>query len=94
MLTVKKPYILPEEVTLHTVGTVLAAALLALESGQNIFDFSAVCVLDSTVLAFVLACRRAAERSQIAFQCINLSANLHALADLYGVTSFISTEVV
>jgi phospholipid transport system transporter-binding protein len=94
MSTVKKPYLLPEEVTLHTVNAVLAAALLAMEGGQNTFDFSAVRVLDSTVLAFVLACRRAAERSQIALQCINLSPNLNALADLYGVTPFISGEVV
>jgi phospholipid transport system transporter-binding protein len=94
MSAINKPYILPEEVTLHTVSKVLAEGLLAIEAGQNVFDFSAVRVLDSTVLAFILACRRAADKSQIALRCINLSTNLKALADLYGVTPFISAEVV
>lgn len=83
-------YPVPGEVTIATATAQLAAAVAALEKGNDIFDFSALRELDSTALALILACRREAERMGKQLHCINLPENLKNLAALYGVENYIS----
>ena len=85
---------LPQQIDLTTVQSVLAAALAALAAGQTVFDFSAVRQMDSTALALVLACDRAAFAQGIPFHCQGVPDNLLSLARLYGVEAFVSVEGV
>ncbi len=87
-------YRVPDQLTLNTVNAVMETALHALDQGQQVFDFSDLQTLDSTALAFVLACRRAADQRGLRLQCANLPGNLTALATLYGVEAFLSVEAV
>ena len=87
-------HVLPEQIDLHSVIGVLEDALHALDAGNEVFDFAAVKQLDSTVLALMLTCRRAAQQRRLPLRYINLPVNLVSLAKLYGVDQFVATEVL
>ncbi len=94
MATVEPVHVLPEKINLHTVIGEVEIALQAMDAGSRVFDFSAVRQLDSTVLALMLTCRRAAQQRHIALRFINLPDNLISLARLYGVDQFVAIEVM
>ena len=76
--------------TVSSATTQLVEGIAALNKGMSEFDFSALHAMDSTALAFILSCRREAERQDKQFHCINLPENLKNLAALYGVENYIS----
>lgn len=85
-------YQVPEILTHDTINAVTVEATQALKAGQLDFDFVAVREMDSSALAFVFACQRIAKQKNAVLRCLNVSSNLHALAELYGVTSFLTIE--
>lgn len=75
--------------------TVANAALLLDELKPHIadklltLDFSGVMQVDSTVLALMLSCQRAAAQHNYRLHFSGLSSSITTLADLYGVETFL-----
>lgn len=61
-------------------------------AAQVTVDFAAVTEVDSSALSLLLEWRREAGRSGRTIRYLNLPANLKSLAQLYGVTEFISDK--
>ncbi|MFA5172217.1 MAG: STAS domain-containing protein [Sulfuriferula sp.] len=78
------------DLTLNTATKQLADGLDAIKQGCVEFDFAAVAKLDSTALAFILVCQRAASNSNYKLSCTHLPENLKNLAILYGVDPFLA----
>jgi phospholipid transport system transporter-binding protein len=55
-------------------------------------DFAAVTEVDSSALSLMLEWRREAGRNGRTIRYLNLPANLKSLAELYGVTEFVSAQ--
>jgi phospholipid transport system transporter-binding protein len=53
-------------------------------------DFSEVTDIDTAALSLIMEWQRNALASKCTISFVNLPANLNSLAELYGVTSFIS----
>lgn len=83
-------YPIEGEISLASVSAQLADALIALQQGMAIFDFTALHKIDSSALALILMCRREAERQGKQLKCINIPQNLKNLAALYGVEEYIA----
>jgi phospholipid transport system transporter-binding protein len=77
------------ELTLHTASRQLTAGLDAVKQGCTVFDLSAITQLDSTALAFILACQRMALKQKSTLYCTGIPVNLTNLATLYGVAPLI-----
>lgn len=75
--------------TAATVKSAYEAGLAAIRAGQTEFDLGDITAADSSAVAALLAWKRAAlqQGSPLAFR--NLPANLHSLADLYGVAELL-----
>lgn len=71
----------------------MAAGLQAIESGEQVFDFSGVTAIDSAAVAILLAWQRAAQARRLALSFINVPATLQSLAGLYGVAGFLPSTV-
>ena len=67
----------------------LEAGRSALQSGEQIFDFSEVTEADSSALAVMLGWLRAASLSQSTVRFANIPAGVRSLAELYGVTELL-----
>lgn len=82
------PLVLPAELT-HQQGRAAQAMLIqtirAQRAGDVVLDGSQLVRFDSTALAVVLACRRAAQAQARAFAVRQLPHHLQELATLYGV---------
>ena len=55
-------------------------------------DLAAVTEVDSSALSLLLEWRREAGRNGRTIRYLNLPANLTSLAELYGVTEFVSAQ--
>ena len=55
-------------------------------------DLAAVTEVDSSALSLMLEWRREAGRNGRTIRYLNLPANLKSLAELYGVTEFVSEQ--
>jgi len=75
--------------TARNATAVLRDGLAAIAGGQAGIDLSDVTVVDSSAVATLLAWRRAAQQRGMALDFGVLPANLHSLADLYGVTALL-----
>ena len=83
-------YTVQSEITIASATSRLADAFVALKQGTAIYDFAELHMMDSSVLALILQCRREAERLGMQLKCINMPENLKNLAALYGVENFIT----
>jgi|SRR5689334_21066382 len=78
-------------VTIETAGGIIDAARGAWpETGDSVVDFASVTEADSAALALIFKWQRDAAKKGRKIRCINIPANLHALARLYGVDALIS----
>ncbi len=75
--------------TIAHARAALEAGLRAIESGETVFDLSAVKEVDSTAVAALLAWQRAAQARGTQFSALNQPASLTSLARLYGVAEIV-----
>ena len=59
------------------------------EEGDAIIDFTGVTEADSAALALIFKWQRDAEKKDRKIHCLNIPANVLALAKLYGVDTLI-----
>ena len=77
-------------VTIATASQIIEAARASWpEHGVSIIDFAGVTEADSVALALIFKWQRDAARRDRAVRCINIPANVVALARLYGVDDLI-----
>jgi phospholipid transport system transporter-binding protein len=67
----------------------LEAGRSALQSGEQVFDFSEVTEADSSALAVMLGWLRAANLSRSTVKFANIPTGVRSLAELYGVTELL-----
>lgn len=65
-------------------GPALQQGLVAIASGQTVFDLSGLNHLDSAAVATLVAWQRAAQAKGNQLQFTQLPASLQSLAQLYG----------
>jgi len=75
--------------TFDTAHALLKEGTDMLNSGEAVFDLSAVREVDSTGLTVIFAWRRAAERLGKSIRIVNPPPSLVSLAALYGVTDLL-----
>jgi phospholipid transport system transporter-binding protein len=68
----------------------LEAGCLAIQSGEQVFDFSAVAEADSSALAVMLGWLRAGASSGAVVKFDQVPAGVRSLAELYGVKELLS----
>jgi phospholipid transport system transporter-binding protein len=78
--------------TFNNAKTVLEAGLNAIRSGETEMDLKELTAVDSAAVATLVAWQRAAREQGKALAFNNLPANLHSLAELYGVASLLSAD--
>lgn len=67
----------------------LKAGRSALQSGEQVFDFSAVTEADSSALAVMLGWLRAAALSRSTVKFAHIPPGVRSLAELYGVAGLL-----
>lgn len=67
----------------------LEAGRSALQSGEQIFDFSQVTEADSAALAVMLGWLRAAPSSRSTLKFAHIPAGVRSLAELYGIADLL-----
>ena len=78
-------------VTIATASQIIDAARESWpEQGVSTVDFAGVTEADSAALALIFKWQRDAARRERAVRCVNIPANVVALARLYGVDELIS----
>lgn len=75
--------------TVNNAKTALDAGLSAIEAGQTEIDLAQLTAVDSAAVATLIAWRRAALDRGTSLTFRNASANLHSLAELYGVADLL-----
>jgi phospholipid transport system transporter-binding protein len=75
--------------TVNNAKTVLDAGLHAIHTGETVFDLADVTAVDSAAVATLLAWQRAARKQGQSLTFHHLPANLHSLAELYGVADLL-----
>ncbi|MEP6702879.1 MAG: STAS domain-containing protein [Betaproteobacteria bacterium] len=77
-------------VTISTALNIIDAARVSWpETGDSVVDFAGVTEADSAALALIFKWQRDAARRERKIRCINIPANVAALARLYGVDELI-----
>lgn len=82
-LTVKVPLVMAN------ARALLEAGRVALQPGEQIFDFSVVTEADSSALAIMLGWIRAAPASRSTVKFAHIPTGVRSLAELYGVTELL-----
>jgi phospholipid transport system transporter-binding protein len=78
-------------VTIATAAQIIEAVRpLWPESGESVVDFASVTEADSAALALIFKWQRDAARRGRSVRCVNVPANVHALARLYGVDTLLA----
>lgn len=80
-----------ETLTVYNAQTALQAGLQAIAAGQTEIDLGQLAAVDSTAVATLLAWKRAAAERGTALVFHRMPANLHSLANLYGVSDLLET---
>ncbi len=75
--------------TVNNAKTALDAGLSAIEAGQTEIDLAQLTAVDSAAVATLIAWRRAALNRGATLSFTNAPANLHSLAELYGVADLL-----
>ena len=79
-------------ITVDNVVDVLGEGNDRFTGAEVTVDFAAVTEVDSSALSLLLEWRREAGRNGRTIRYLNLPANLTSLAELYGVTEFVSAQ--
>lgn len=79
-------------ITVGNVVSLLDEGNQRFTAGQVTVDLAGVTEVDSSALSLLLEWRREAGRNGRSIHFSNLPANLKSLAQLYGVTEFISDK--
>jgi len=79
-------------ITVDNVVSLLGEGNERFTAAQVTVDLAAVTEVDSSALSLLLEWRREAGRNGRSVNFLNLPANLKSLAQLYGVTEFISDK--
>jgi phospholipid transport system transporter-binding protein len=77
-------------VTMENVVALLGEGNERFTAPEVTVDLAAVTEVDSSTLSLLLEWRREAGRNGRTIRFLNLPANLKSLAELYGVTEFVS----
>jgi len=75
--------------TMANARGLLEAGRIALQPGEQIFDFSAVSEADSSAIAVMLGWLRAAELLRSTVKFAHIPDGVRSLAELYGVTDLL-----
>lgn len=79
------------DITLANAASLLEELKPRIAEKIPLLDFSGVAQVDSTALALILSCLRAAEHRNYRLRLTGCPASITTLADLYGVTPLINT---
>jgi phospholipid transport system transporter-binding protein len=75
----------PVRVLLDDAAAILRQGVQAIAAGDREIDLADVAASDSSLIACILAWRRAAQAAGVPLAVINPSARVRGLASLYGV---------
>jgi phospholipid transport system transporter-binding protein len=78
-------FAVPPRVLIDDAAALMRAGEVAVAAGENLVDLAAVTQSDSSLLACLLAWRRAARMAGRSLTVLNPPAGLRGLAALYGV---------
>jgi len=85
-------FVLGGPLTIATASTYVEAARAHWpEEGDSVIDFAGVTEADSAALALIFKWQRDALKKGRKIHCVNVPANVIALAKLYGVDDLIGT---
>ena len=73
-------------ITVENAASILAELKPRIAENIALLDFSGVAVVDSTVLALILSCKRASEQQNYRLLFSGFSPSVTTLAELYGLT--------
>jgi phospholipid transport system transporter-binding protein len=73
--------------TMDTIGAVFNEAMQPLAGKDWTIDLAQIEVADSAAVSMLLSWVRNAQRHGASLSFVNIPANLHSLADLYGVAN-------
>lgn len=73
-------------ITVENAASILAELKPRIAENIALLDFSGVAVVDSTVLALILSCKRASEQQNYQLRFSGFSPSVTTLAELYGLT--------
>lgn len=79
-----------EALTFQTARAALAQGAAAIAAGETVFDLGGVKTADSSGVALMLAWQRRAKDAGRALAFVNVPANLHTLAGVYGVEALLA----
>jgi phospholipid transport system transporter-binding protein len=74
-----------DALTFASAGDALHQGYAAIDAGETVFDLGGVKSADSAGVAVMLAWQRRAQAQGQRLKYINVPANVHALASVYGV---------
>jgi phospholipid transport system transporter-binding protein len=83
------PMLSLDALTFEAGRAALELGYAAIAAGETVFDLGGVKSADSSGVALMLAWQRHAHSAGQRLQFINVPANVHALAQLYGVDSIL-----
>lgn len=79
-----------DALTFQTAPAALAQGAAAIAAGQTVFDLGGVKTADSSGVALMLAWQRRAQAAGRRLSFVNVPANLHTLAAVYGVDALLA----
>jgi len=79
-----------EALTFQTARAALAQGAAAIAAGETVFDLGGVKTADSSGVALMLAWQRRAKDAGRSLTFLNVPANLHTLAAVYGVDALLA----
>jgi len=79
-----------EALTFQTARAALAQGAAAIAAGETVFDLGGVKTADSSGVALMLAWQRRAKDAGRSLSFVNVPANLHTLAAVYGVDALLA----
>jgi phospholipid transport system transporter-binding protein len=79
-----------EALTFQTARAALAQGAAAIAAGETVFDLGGVKTADSSGVALMLAWQRRAQAAGRSLSFVNVPANLHTLAGVYGVDALLA----
>jgi phospholipid transport system transporter-binding protein len=83
------PMLSLEGLTFNVGRAALEQGMAAIAAGETVFDLGGVKAADSTGVAVMLAWQRKAQSVGQRLSFINVPADVHSLAKLYGVDSLL-----
>jgi phospholipid transport system transporter-binding protein len=83
-------YAVSQRVTMDSALEVLNEGRRVIDSGENDFSLAAMADSDSSAVAVLLSWQRRAAKVKRTLHFHDLPSQLVAIADLYGVTEFLS----